>query len=88
MFLKHFQRLVRVRNIQLYSVISDPPHSTTLSLYIYKAVADAGAGGQVLMDQATFLAVKERLEELGAVDHTGLNPGRLNKVRPAKWICW
>ena len=51
-------------------------------------VADAGAGGQVLMDQATFLAVKERLEELGAVDHTGLNTGRLNKLRPPMWMCW
>ncbi|GAX74578.1 hypothetical protein CEUSTIGMA_g2027.t1 [Chlamydomonas eustigma] len=52
-----------------------------------KVVADAGAGGQLLMDQATFLAVKERLEELGAVDHNGLNNARLNKIRAPIWIC-
>ncbi len=44
--------------------------------------------GQVLMDQATFFAVKERLEELGAVDSSGLNTKRLNKLRPPKWLCW
>lgn len=35
-----------------------PPHPT--------AVADAGAGGQTLMDDATFEVIKERLHELGA----------------------
>ena len=31
-------------------------------------VADAGAGGQILMDKATLIQVKEHTEELGAVD--------------------
>ncbi|GAX74580.1 hypothetical protein CEUSTIGMA_g2029.t1 [Chlamydomonas eustigma] len=51
-----------------------------------KVVADAGAGGQVLMDEATFLTVKERLAELGAVDENGLNLKKLHRIRPL--CCW
>eukprot|EP00955_Chlamydomonas_euryale_P089891 364499-Chlamydomonas_euryale.AAC.2 len=39
------------------------------------------------MDDATFLAVKDRLEELGAVDHTGLNTHRLTSMRVPWWRC-
>lgn len=39
------------------------------------------------MDESTFLEVKERLEELGAVDHTGLNFKILNQIRPPWWAC-
>jgi len=53
-----------------------------------KVVGDAGAGGQVLMDDPTFAAIKERLEELGAVDHNGLNLKKLNSIRPPWWMCW
>ena len=38
-----------------------------------KAVSDMGCGGQVLMDERTFLDIKERLRELGAVDAAGIN---------------
>jgi hypothetical protein len=51
-------------------------------------VADAGAGGQVLMDEDTFLNVKERLEELGAVDGSGLNYAKLNAARTPSWLRW
>ena len=51
-----------------------------------KTVADAGAGGQLLMDQATFDAVKDRLEELAAVDHEGLNVDQLSKMKPSLWV--
>jgi hypothetical protein len=36
-------------------------------------VSDAGSGGQILMDQLTFAAIKDRLVELGVVDHDGLS---------------
>jgi hypothetical protein len=38
-----------------------------------KTVSDMGCGGQVLMDEGTFLDIKERLRELGAVDAAGIN---------------
>jgi hypothetical protein len=44
-----------------------------LLLPLCAVISDAGAGGQVLMDQLTFSAVKDRLVELGAVDHNGLS---------------
>ena len=53
-----------------------------------KLVGDAGSGGQSLMDARTFLAIKERQEELGAVDHNGLNYGKLNSIRPPWYLCW
>ncbi|GAX74576.1 hypothetical protein CEUSTIGMA_g2025.t1 [Chlamydomonas eustigma] len=54
-----------------------------------KMICDAAAGGQSLMDQKSFLAIKERLEELGAVDHTGINTNRLLKMRRSSWLwCW
>ncbi len=40
------------------------------------------------MDRATFLAVHERLEELAAVDHNGLNFKKLNQLRPPWWMRW
>ena len=51
-------------------------------------MADAGAGGQVLLEEAAFLSIKERLEELGAVDHNGLNYAKLNSVRAPFWRQW
>eukprot|EP00798_Chlamydomonas_sp_ICE-L_P018077 gene18077-24500_t len=38
-----------------------------------KVVSDAGAGGQVLMDKRTFNGIKNHLEELGAISHTGVH---------------
>ncbi len=46
-----------------------------------KAVSDMGCGGQVLMDERTFLDVKERLRELGAVDAAGINWKKLTSGR-------
>jgi hypothetical protein len=40
-------------------------------------VSDAGSGGQVLMDEATFSKVKEDLRPLGAVDSSGINYNKL-----------
>ena len=51
-----------------------------------KTVADAGAGGQLLMDEATFESIKDRIEELSAVDHEGINLDRLNKIKPSLWV--
>ncbi|KAG1660589.1 hypothetical protein FOA52_003020 [Chlamydomonas sp. UWO 241] len=53
-----------------------------------KVIADAGAGGQVLMDEATFSIVKGRLEELAAVDAEGMNDDVLNDLRPPWWMFW
>ncbi len=52
-------------------------------------VSDAGAGGQILLDWTTFRAVKDRLAELGAVDHTGLALSKMALSRPTlfEWIC-
>jgi hypothetical protein len=36
-------------------------------------VSDAGNGGQVLMDESTFKAIKEDLRPLGAVGPGGIN---------------
>jgi hypothetical protein len=46
-----------------------------------KAVSDMGCGGQVLMDERTFLDIKERLRELGAVDAAGINWEKLTSGR-------
>ena len=51
-------------------------------------IADAGAGGQVLMDEATFRGIKERLEELAAVDHTGYNSKKLQQWSIPWWRFW
>ena len=40
------------------------------------------------LDQATFLAIKERMEELAAVDHKGLSLKKLNQLRPPWWMFW
>ena len=37
------------------------------------------------MDELTFQTIKERLEELGAVDHNGLNLRKLSSTRKATW---
>lgn len=38
-----------------------------------RIVSDAGNGGQTMVDFATFVRIKDRLHELGSVDHSGLN---------------
>jgi hypothetical protein len=42
-------------------------------------VSDAGSGGQVLMDEATFSKVKEDLRPLGAVGPNGINYNKLTE---------
>ena len=59
-------------SLSLIMVYSLPPHT---------AVSDAGSGGQILMDEPTFLQIKERLFELGAVDANGMNYKRLKQLR-------
>ncbi len=51
-------------------------------------VSDAAAGGQVIMDTSTFKEVKERLVELGAVDHNGLSASKMHMSRPTllQWL--
>jgi hypothetical protein len=44
---------------------------------VYADVSDAGSGGQVLMDEATFVKVKEDLRPLGAVGSSGINYNKL-----------
>ena len=53
---------------------------------IWPEVADAGAGGQVLLDEATFHAIKERLEELGTVNEEGLRLSKLGSS--SQWLPW
>ncbi|WIA15920.1 hypothetical protein OEZ85_012668 [Tetradesmus obliquus] len=40
-------------------------------LEVARVVSDAGSGGQVLLDSVSFGLVKDRLEELGQVGHSG-----------------
>jgi hypothetical protein len=47
-------------------------------------VSDAGNGGQILMDDATFARIKEELHPLGAVDANGLNYDKL-AARTSLW---
>ena len=49
-------------------------------------VSDAAAGGQVLMCSETFRSVQHMCEELGCVDHNGMNITRLNAQRAPWWI--
>ena len=37
------------------------------------------------MDGPTFECIKERMEELGAVDHNGLNLRKLSSRRKGSW---
>ena len=39
------------------------------------------------MDALTFADIKERLEELGAVDHNGINFKKLNSIKPPWYTC-
>lgn len=54
-------------------------------MYCCAVVSDAACGGQLLMEATTFAAIKDRLEELGAVDEAGLNVRRINR-RPHGWL--
>ncbi|KXZ47811.1 hypothetical protein GPECTOR_32g423 [Gonium pectorale] len=56
-------------------------------LDLAKMVSDAANGGQIMMDEATFADIKERLEELGAVDHNGMNFKKLNAIQPPWYSC-
>lgn len=47
-------------------------------------VSDAAHGGQVLLDEHTFLAVKEAMWRLGAVGPNGLNYDALNATKSAR----
>jgi hypothetical protein len=47
-------------------------------------VGDFGNGGQIILDEATFLAVKDDAQALGAVDASGINHSRLSSGRS----CW
>lgn len=51
-------------------------------------MSDAAAGGQVLMDEETFRDVKERLDELAAIDHNGFNSAKLKAQNGMWWKCW
>jgi hypothetical protein len=50
-------------------------------------VSDLGNGGQVLIDSATFDQVKDRLQELGAVDHYGYNDRLLVRREQGRTFC-
>jgi hypothetical protein len=60
------------------------------------AIGAAACGGQTLIGPATFAAVKDRLQELSAVDHSGLNSrllaaqprGRLSKLLHSRQAAW
>lgn len=54
------------------------PHSTVVS--------DAGAGGQVLLCESTFHAIKDLTGELGCVTEDGLDLDKL--VKPPWWSWW
>jgi hypothetical protein len=43
---------------------------------------------QVLLEAAAFENVKERLQELGAVDAQGMNVSRLSYRAKAGWLAW
>jgi hypothetical protein len=47
-------------------------------------VGDFGNGGQTILDEATFAAIKEQAQALGAVDASGLNHSKLSSGR-AGW---
>ena len=49
-------------------------------------MSDAGAGGQVLLCESTFLAVKDLTGELGGVTEDGLDLDKLEK--PPWWSWW
>jgi hypothetical protein len=58
-------------------------------------VSDLASGGQVFLDATTFRGVKERLSELGAVNHNGLDgkgpdddEGRRGFLTWFRWVGW
>jgi len=59
-------------------------------------IGAAACGGQTLIGPATFAAVKDRLQELSAIDHNGLNSrllaarprGRLSKLLRSRQAAW
>lgn len=52
-----------------------------LLLHCTCQVGDFGNGGQVILDQATFQAIKDDAQALGAVDASGLNHSKLSSGR-------
>jgi hypothetical protein len=53
-------------------------------VFCHAVVGDFGNGGQTILDEATFAAVKEQAQALGAVDASGLNHSKLSSGR-AGW---
>jgi hypothetical protein len=66
--------------------LSFTPHLTNcihLCVCVLPAdVSDAGSGGQVLLDAATFSKIKEELAPLGVVDANGIDYAQLEAARP------
>ncbi|GFH21557.1 guanylate cyclase domain-containing protein, partial [Haematococcus lacustris] len=86
---------LRVRMGIATGILQQGTHVRTSSvLDMAKTISDAGAGGQVLLDELTFASVKDRLVELGAVDANGLNIAKglfmycKNKRLPMPYVSW
>lgn len=56
----------------VYRLISLPDPDTS-AMFNHAVVCDMANGGQVLLEAVTFNAVRDRLTELGQVDHNGYN---------------
>eukprot|EP00200_Dunaliella_tertiolecta_P016199 CAMPEP_0202420912 /NCGR_PEP_ID=MMETSP1128-20130828/50064_1 /ASSEMBLY_ACC=CAM_ASM_000463 /TAXON_ID=3047 /ORGANISM="Dunaliella tertiolecta, Strain CCMP1320" /LENGTH=971 /DNA_ID=CAMNT_0049028911 /DNA_START=73 /DNA_END=2985 /DNA_ORIENTATION=- len=55
------------------------------TIELAKEVSDAATGGQILMEDSTFDAVKDNLGELGTVDAQGMHLDRLRMRRVFNW---
>jgi hypothetical protein len=44
-------------------------------------IGDFGNGGQIILDEATFAAIKDDAQALGAVDASGINYSKLSSGR-------
>ncbi|GLI65643.1 hypothetical protein VaNZ11_009242 [Volvox africanus] len=67
-----------------------PPGSSSKGsavMDLAKMVSDMANGGQIMIDEATFKNIKERMEELGAVDHNGMNFKKLNSIQLPWYSC-
>jgi hypothetical protein len=64
--------------------LRDPSHPPTTHPAV---VSDLGNGGQVLIDGPTFEQIKDRVQDLGAVDHYGYNDRMLVRREQGGGLC-
>eukprot|EP00775_Hariotina_reticulata_P011160 gene11160-11310_t len=84
---KHGSRVIRGLRVRMGVATGCVPPDVAITrcalFHLAKGVSELAHGGQVLLEAATFEAVRDRLSELGIVDHKGYYDKLLGSVATA-----